>query len=355
VSQRRPIVLVTGSEGLVGRPTCRRLIQAGCEVYGFDRNRLPESLVQHSSMHRVACDLTDDKSVKDSVRNVIEQEGWIDSVVHLAAYHDFSGKESLAYQRVTVEGTQRLLLALDPYRVDQFVFSSTMLVHKPVEIGEQIEESSPQLARWPYPQSKIDTERLIREDYPQVRSVFLRLAGVYTDWGIQPTLVEQIKRMYEKDFQAHFFPGNMQAGQSSVHLEDAVDSIVKTVERRDQLETAVPILIGESEPPSYGELQDYIGRAIHGDGWTTLYVPPALARAGATVMNRLFDGETFAKPFMVDLADKHYALNISRAAELLQWRPQHKLRNVLPKIIRNLLNEPAEWYAKNGISQPQEV
>jgi nucleoside-diphosphate-sugar epimerase len=54
----------------------------------------------------------------------------IASVVHLAAYYDISGDPNPLYERVTVEGTRRLIDALQSFQVEQFVFASTMLVYK---------------------------------------------------------------------------------------------------------------------------------------------------------------------------------------------------------------------------------
>ena len=87
-----------------------------------------------------------------------------------------------------------------------------------------------------------------------MRSVFLRIAGVYTDYGRQPTIVQQIKRIYEKDFQSHFFPGDTETGQAAIHLDDAVDAILATVENRAKIEAKTAILIGEPDPPSYQTL-----------------------------------------------------------------------------------------------------
>jgi UDP-glucose 4-epimerase len=68
-------------------------------------------------------------------------------------------------------------------------------------------------------------------------------------------LARQIKRIYEKDFQSFFFPGNTETGQSVFYLNDAVEAIVRTVERRHQIEPETAILIGEPDPPSYETLQ----------------------------------------------------------------------------------------------------
>ena len=352
----RPAVIVTGSSGMLGRPTCRRLAAAGYDVYAFDRVGLPEPPTDAEHVYDVECDLANYNNVRGAVADVKQRcGGRLASVVHLAAYYDFSGKDSPLYEKVTVEGTDRLLNALSNFELEQFIFSSTMLIHEPTKPGSYITETSPLKAQWPYPQSKIKTEKLICEAHPRVRSVFLRISGVYNEWGTQPTLVQQIKRIYEKDFESHFFPGDQASGQSSVHVDDAVDSIIATVERRAQLQPQTAVLIGESDPPSYAELQDLIGQAIRGSDWTTLYVPPSLARAGAAVIDAMQGGKSFIKPFMVAMADDHYALDISRADELLGWRPKHKLVDFLPTIIDNLLKHPQRWYAENGLGTPQDV
>jgi nucleoside-diphosphate-sugar epimerase len=83
-------------------------------------------------------------------------------VIHLAAYYDFSGEPSPLYRTLTVEGTRRLLRALQQFKVEQFVFSSTLLVMKPVEQDEVNTERSVtenEEEMWDYPRSKIEAER----------------------------------------------------------------------------------------------------------------------------------------------------------------------------------------------------
>mgnify|MGYP003111534292 CR=1 FL=1 len=346
----RPAVIVTGSSGLLGNAVSQQLADAGYQVFGFDRVGMPEPPKQHRYVRDIECDMTDSVSVRAAMEKVREVAGnQLASVVHLAAYYDFSGEDSDLYEAVTVNGTDRLLNELEDFDCEQFVFTSTMLVHAPCEIGDHIAEDDPQEAKWPYPRSKIETERLIRDGHPDVRSVFLRIAGVYTDYGRQPTIVQQFKRIYEKDFQGHFFPGDTDAGQSAVHLDDAVDAIVRTVERRHSIEPKTAILIGEEDPLSYRSLQDLIGEQLWGKEWTTLYVPPSLAKIGAAVTDLVQGGDAFIKPFMVSMADDHYALDISRAKQLLGWEPRHSLRSTIPKMTDLLKSQPEVWYRKNGL------
>lgn len=350
MADARPSVIVTGSAGLLGVPVCRELAARGYEVFAFDRVGMPEPPTGLAHVHDIEFEATDYSVVRGAVGEVRRRNGdHIASVVHLAAYYDFSGEDSPLYKKVTIEGTDRLLNALHTVELEQFVFSSTMLVHAPCEVGEHIREEDPLLAKWPYPDSKIKTEQLIRDGHPEVRSVLLRIAGVYNDMGQQPTLVQQIKRIYDRDFQSRFFPGDTNTGQSSVHVDDTVDAIVRSVECRNCIPPGTPILIGESDPPSYAELQAEIGELIHGREWETIVVPKALAKVGAAVSEMATGGESFIKPFMINMADDHYALDISRAKELLGWEPRHRLIDVLPTIIENLKTDPERWMKANGV------
>lgn len=348
---QRPAVIVTGSSGLLGRPVCLGLADRGYDVYAFDRVGLPEPPKSNKHVRDIECDVTSSESVRAAMNIVREKTGGkLASVVHLAAFYDFSGEDSPLYEKVTINGTDRLLNALEDFELEQFIFSSTMLVHRPCEVGDRIDEDDPLLAKWPYPASKIETEKLIGEGHPDVKSVFLRVAGVYTDFGTQPTLTQQIKRIYEKDFQSHVFPGDTRVGQSSVYLDDAVDAILRTVERRAGIPARQAILIGEPDPPSYEQLQNEIGQRIHGKEWAVVHVPKALAKVGATVIDKMSGGESFIKPFMIDMADDHYALDISKANRLLGWEPSRHLLDHVAVIVNKMKENPELWYDKNGLS-----
>jgi nucleoside-diphosphate-sugar epimerase len=74
-------------------------------------------------------DLTNEESTRRGLQAIRDLNGdRIASVIHLAAYYDFSGAPSLLYDKVTVGGTRRLLRLLQDFKVEQFIFSSTILV-----------------------------------------------------------------------------------------------------------------------------------------------------------------------------------------------------------------------------------
>lgn len=346
----KEIVIVTGSSGLIGTRIIQRLAK-NYRVIGLDRAGNPFPPVEAEC---VCYDITSKESIRAAMERIRYGYGnRIASVIHLAAYYDFSGKPSPLYEKVTVNGTESMLRVLQDFQVEQFVFSSTNLIYKPSKPGTKIREDCPLEPNWDYPESKVDTERLIRENRGQMHAVLLRIAGVYDNEGHSIPIAHQIQRIYEKQFTSHFYSGDISHGNVFVHLEDLVDALEKTVQRRQTLPDEVAINIGEPETPSYKALQDKIGRLLHGEAWKTYEVPATLAKAGAIGMN-IF-GDPFIKPWMIDRADDHYELDISRARDLLGWEPKHRLLDTLPAVIDNLKKNPLEWYRKNKLEPPSEV
>jgi nucleoside-diphosphate-sugar epimerase/uncharacterized membrane protein len=344
-------LLVTGSSGLIGSSLIDRVGENYLEI-GFDREGPPHP--PPATDRVIDCDLTSDDSVRaalDQVRRSGHRR--IASVIHLAAYYSFSGEPSPLYEQATVRGTERLLRGLRDFEVEQFIFSSTMLIHAPCEPGDRIHEDSPLRPKWDYPMSKVETEHLILRERGDTPVVFLRIAGVYDDRGHSIPIANQIKRIQEKRLIARVFPGDIHRGQAFVHLEDLLDALVLTVEHRKELPEVTTLLIGEPDTPSYDELQRSISRELHGKEWKTFRVPKPLAKLGAWLQDVMPGPGSFIKPWMIDLADDHYALDIRRAREVLGWEPRHSLRETLPKIIDALKSDPPGWYKDNKLALKQ--
>ena len=237
--------------------------------------------------------------------------------------------------------------ALQNFRAKQFVFASTNLVYKPTELGEKIDEDWPLEGTWDYPESKIRTEKIIHEKRKDIPVVILRLSGVYNEDGNSIPIGHQIQRIYEKDLTSRFFPGDLLHGNAFLHLDDLDEALVRTVEKRDELPEEITINISESKTYSYEELQNVIGELIHDKEWKTFEIPKPLAKVGAWAQDLV--GDPFIKPWMVDLADAHYEMDISRAMTYLQWKPKHDLLSTLPKMIARLKANPGKWYQQNKL------
>lgn len=346
-------VLITGSNGYLGYAVARRLSEHYA-VVGFDR-RAPSH--PPPSAECIYVDLTSDASLRRGLETVRELHGnTLASVLHFAAYYDFTGAPSPLYEKITVGGTGRLLRLLREtgFRVEQFIFSSTMLVHAPTAPDRPITEDSPLQPTWAYPRSKVRTEEVIRQQRGEIPAVILRLAGVYDDLGHSAPLPRQIQRIFERDPTAYVFTGNPRHGQAMVHRDDVVDLYVRLLEQRGSLPPDLVLEVGEPETLSYAELQSLLGQLVHGEErWSTIVVPKALAKLGAWVMEALRLWRIpFVKPWMIDRADDHYELDISRARTAVGWEPAHRLREVLPKVVAALKADPWAWYRENELQMP---
>jgi nucleoside-diphosphate-sugar epimerase len=347
MAEQKPLILITGSSGLIGSAAVKRFTAEGFHVVALDREGPPHP---PAGAEVLDLDLASDESVRKAVDQVISRHPE-DSIcaLHLAAYYDFSGEDSPLYEEVTVRGTERLLRELKRGRLEQFVFSSTHLVHASGEPGMPIGEDWPIEPKWPYPKSKVAAEKVVEEQRGTATAVLLRIAGVYTDHCQSIPLANQIQRIYERKLVSHLYPGNPAHGQPFLHLDDLIDAFVLAVERRTQLPQLVPILLAEEETLSYDTLQHMFGRLIHDERWETRTIPKAAAKIGAWAQDVVPGEEPFIKPWMIDLADDHYELDLSRAHQLLGWEPKRNLRDTIPLMVQHLKESPIDFYKMNKL------
>ncbi|HVS66527.1 MAG TPA: NAD(P)-dependent oxidoreductase [Thermoanaerobaculia bacterium] len=353
--EQRAAVAITGGAGLIGSRAVEALV-SDHRVFVLDAADWPQG-EPPPGCELIHVDLTDDGSVAAALEELRERcGGRLASLIHLAAYYDFSGSDSPLYSDLTVEGTRRLLRGLRrDFDVGQFVFSSTLLVMEPVdEEDERLTEESPTEAEWPYPESKLEAEAVLRAERGDIPVVVLRIAGAYDEDGHSPPLGQHIKRIHDKQLESYLFPGDADHGQPYVHLDDVVSCLVKTVERRAALGDFEVFLVAEPDLMSHDELQDTLGELIHGREWPTILVPKTVARTGAWLKEHVLGQEMFIKPWMVALADDHYPVEIGKARRLLEWEPRHRLRETLPEMVRRMKEDPRGWFERNGLVETEE-
>lgn len=122
---------------------------------------------------------------------------------------------------------------------------------------------------------------MIARERGQIKTVILRLAGVYDEDCRAAFIAQQIARIFERLPTAYLFTGDLEAGQPYLHKDDLVEAFVRSVDRRAELPAQSVMLIGEEETLSYGELQKRIGRLLHGEDWRTFVLPKGLAKTGS--------------------------------------------------------------------------
>lgn len=118
MSERKPIVLVTGASGFVGRHVAPALAHAGWSVRRAVRS--PEGMDDEVVIESIGPD-TDWTAALEGV----------DAVVHLAArvHHKHEEHAVQLYRNVNIAGTLHLARSAATAGVRQFIFVSTVLVH----------------------------------------------------------------------------------------------------------------------------------------------------------------------------------------------------------------------------------
>ncbi len=147
----------------------------------------------------------------------------------------FLAKSIHSTRTVNVKGTRNLLRRCGISKSEQFVYSGTMLVHRPGAPGLPITERAPVEPKWAYPQSKARAEEEIRTDHGDIPYVLMHLAGLYDETTAIPTLSHQIARIYERSAKSHAYSGSLETGQAFIHKDDMVDAFVRAVDRRNDL------------------------------------------------------------------------------------------------------------------------
>ncbi len=344
----KQVVVVTGSSGRVGTRIIERLGDEfqpiGLDFVGIT-SKIP-------SMEFVYVDLSSDYSVECAFNRIRHAYGnRIASIIHLAAYYSFEGKHLELYDTITVEGTRRMLREAKKFEVEQFIFTSTMLVHEPSQRGVVQNEDSPIKGKWHYPASKVRTEKVIREEHGDIPYVIVRIAGCYDDECNCVPISQHMARIYEKQLASLVFPGNSSHGVPYTHFEDLSDMLLLLMHKRKEIPKELVLLCCEEDSITYRELQTEFGRLIHGSKkWPMWWVPKPIAKLGAWVQNHTpFMTKPFIKPWMVDLADDNYQFSMERAKEVLGWTPKRSLRKTLPKLVENMKADPIAWYKRHKI------
>ncbi len=353
MATEKQVVVITGSSGRIGSRIVARLNE-GYQPVGLDFIGVT---MDKPSFEFIYVDLASDLSVQCAFNRIAYAYGnRIASIVHLAAFYSFEGKNLELYDAITVNGTRRMLRESKRFEVEQFIFTSTMLVHEPTKRGVIQNEDSPIRGKWHYPASKVKTEKVIREESGKIPYVILRIAGCYDEECNCVPLSQHMSRIYEKQMASYLFPGNSHNGVPYTHFDDLTDLILLLLGKRKELPHELTLLCCEEDSVSYRDLQTAFGKLIHNkDHWPMYWVPKWFAKMGAWFQNLFLGSKSFIKPWMVDLADDNYEFSMEKAKKVLNWSPKHSLRKTLPSMVANLKASPIAWYKRHKIPVPKSV
>ncbi len=212
-------ILVTGSEGFIGKNLCRYLIGAGEDVFGLDLKE-KESDINYCEYYK--CDLK-----SDEISTIIERSKF-DAVVHLASdmRHEPYTKEVLNNNLV---GAENLLINCEKNNVSVFVqLSSLPVIGRP--IMHPVTEEHPLNPPTVYHITKASQELLANyaHQYFGLRTVSLRITAPVgkgmNQKTIFPTFVS--KAIKGEDIVIY---GKGTRKQTYIHVDDIAQAIYKCI------------------------------------------------------------------------------------------------------------------------------
>jgi nucleoside-diphosphate-sugar epimerase len=139
-------VFVAGASGVIGRPTVRRLVEAGHEVVGMTRRDERAAEIREAGAEAVVCDVFDAEALREAVVAVRPEV-----VLHAltALPPRFKPREDYlaATNRVREEGTRNLVAAAEAAGARRIVAESVAFFYEPE--GEWVKDEEAPLFRDP--------------------------------------------------------------------------------------------------------------------------------------------------------------------------------------------------------------
>lgn len=330
-------IIITGGSGFIGRHLTQ-VLSKDYNLWVLDL-KAPESQGDNTSYVKLDCG---DKSAIQEFQNRFE--GDLKAVINLAAYYDFLNQESDRYSNL-LKGLPALgeFYRAHKKKDSLFLQTSSMAALDPVDPGQQCHPDAPSVPRWSYPAFKVESENILREQLADENYSELVLAAVYSDYCELVPLFHFIDAHLNKTIHRWFHPASLKRGLTYVHIDDVVILFAKIL-KKDAVDRRY--LVGETAPCSWGEVAESADKVAFKVKIPKLRVASWMAKAGANVL-QLVEEKSFFQSWMIDFASEHYEFDISKTTDDFDWQPQFQLKQKLPTIINNALNDGRTWRKKN--------
>lgn len=298
-------ILVTGSEGYVGKRAVMHALEEGHRVRGFDR--------KFASMQRGTFEhFTGDITNLDQVRQAVTET---EAVFHCAAALAQFVRDEATMTRVNVEGTANVLQAAHDAGVQKVVFLSSVEVYG-IDVPVPCTEDQPLVPICRYGHDKVECEKLC-EDF-QGRGLDVTVFRPPTVNGPgqnEPFLVEQM--VATRKGKATILPGGGNTRLQMVHVDDLVRAMMMAL----HVPSARGLVcnISSDNVPTLRELSEALYRHA-GKKPKFVNVPAGVARFAVKTLSLL--GISPLEPQHLEIALRDYMFDNTRAKRELGWYPQ---------------------------------
>lgn len=292
-------VLVTGANGFVGTPLCKKLRQNGYSVRGAVRAPWHSSSLDDIEIDSISAATNWASALKD-----------VTQVVHLAArvhvMHDKSVDPLSEFRCVNVEGTGALARQAAAAGVGRFIFISSIKVNgEQTEVGRPFTPGDLPAPEDAYGISKLEAEQLLRKIARDtgMEVVIIRPPLVYGP-GVKANFSSMMRCL------ARGLPLPLAAidhnRRSLVALDNLVDLILTCLNHPAAANQT--FLVSDGEDLSTVQLLKRMGAAMN-NPTRLFYLPPALLKLVAFSLNKPAIHQRLCGSLQVDIAQTRHVLD----------------------------------------------
>ncbi|MBI2598494.1 MAG: NAD-dependent epimerase/dehydratase family protein [Candidatus Diapherotrites archaeon] len=295
-------ILVTGSDGFIGKLLALELSKAGHQIIEFDSKK--------------GNNILNTEEVKKAVMG-------IDAVYHLAAS---LREDDPNLFETNVQGTKNLLEAAETQRLHRFTYLSTAGVMGEIKgIGNEQSSQNPQT---PYEKSKAEAEELVLSYQEILPITIVRSAivmGPNNEW-------KEIIKMVKKNFP---LIGSGKNFWQTVYAKDLVDALVFLLDKKKAV--GETFIVAEEKPKTLKELVQLIRKELEMKqemktipNWLGVVFAYALL-----TYSKITGKKTIITPAHVQrlLRNRHYSIE---KIKKLGWRPKYSTEEAVKETIAEL-------------------
>ncbi|HXI82736.1 MAG TPA: NAD-dependent epimerase/dehydratase family protein [Verrucomicrobiae bacterium] len=322
----RPVVVVTGANGQLGRAFVNRLIKEEEFVRLFVRRLPPSEILHHPQVEVVLGDLGDPAAVDRALENAT-------AVFHIGAA---MGGGWAAHEAATITGTRNVVDACLKRNVPKMVYISSLSVidwvghpaNQPVTESATLEPAPQQ--RGYYTQAKLEAERIVRAAAQErgLSAVILRPGQIWNETSPLISAAVGIRvggRLVVIGDDSNLLP--------LVHMDDVVEAIVLATQ--STFRSGEVFQFVDDELMSREELVRLytVKREPRLHVWRIPLKLACFAASGIEALANLLKRPAPISPYRLRSAVAPLVFDCTKAREQLGWQPRAHTRESLRKLL----------------------
>ncbi|MEI7498846.1 MAG: NAD-dependent epimerase/dehydratase family protein [Bacteroidota bacterium] len=321
-------IAVTGANGHVGVNLCKSLIEQGHQVKALTHHHNQGLL--HIPVQIINGDILD----KQSLMPLLDE---VEVIFHLAAKISISGDRNGMVQRINAEGTRNLLSIVADFKVERFIYFSSIHAFQQQPQDQPLDETRPLVVHegFAYDRSKADGERAVMEAVKNgLNAVVLSPTAIIGPEDPEPSLIGTAVI----DLYNHKIPSLVPGGYDWVDVRDVVAAAISSI---DNGRTGEKYLLSGH----WHSLQEFSGLIQLHTGRKTVnsVLPMFIAKFGLPFIT-LYSKLSGTKPLYTNeslniIAEGNRMISNTKARNELNFNPRP-----LSETIKDLLN----WLKANA-------